>query len=286
MNLLEPLAGDPAFRGVKPRLSSTRVSRVAPITRSGAQPRAIKGLQGMSLRIFPLAHTRIRFSRPNTSPPSPALIALLEMDFSPFFDCEAVLDKITLHVDDGIVEDLNTQDGMRLPLRCVAHDHVTFLYHLAPNRIEVAGRSSSRELGIAIGLTALVQPDGPNRCIPRLSMAWTAALDFTLPLNPGFGQPLTQPIQRSHRPSQLSIGGGGAESQSLVSPSVSRPDALPSLEAAAQNAAVADVPVPGFGITMTFVGPQQPVRAGEEFSWTVFVQHQHQHQRLQHPRAS
>lgn len=268
MNLLESFSGDPALGGVKPRLSALRVSRVAPITQSAEQLRPIKGLQSLSLKIFPAVHTRVRFARPNASPPSPALIALLEVDFSPFFDCEAVLDKIALTVSDGVVEDLNTQDGMRLPLRCVAHDHITFLYRLAPEQLDGATKSSIRNLDITIEVMALVKPDGPDICTPRLSMGWTTTLDFSLPVNPGFGQPMTQPIQRSHRPSQLSIG-GGADAQSLISPSVSRPDALPALEAA--TARSTEVPIPNFGITMTFTGPDRPVHAGDEFSWTVFV---------------
>lgn len=269
MNLLESFGRDPDLGGVKPQLSALRVSRVAPITESVNLPRPIKGLKSLGLKIFPAVHTRVRFARPNASPPSPAVIALLEIDFSPYIECEATLDKISLSATDGIVEDLNTQDGMRLPLRCVAHDHITFLYRLAPEELEtLTSKNSVRNLDITIDVTALVKPDGPGPCKPRLSMGWTTTLDFSLPVNPGFGQPMTQPIQRSHRPSQLSIGGGN-DAQSLISPSVSRPDALPSLEAS--TARSIEVPVPNFGITMTFTGPDHPVHAGDEFTWSVFV---------------
>jgi len=269
MNLLESFGRDPALGGVKPQLSALRVSRVTPATQPQNLPRPIKGLRSLGLKIFPAVHTRVRFARPNAAPPSAALIALLEIDFSPFFECEATLDRISLSVTDGIVEDLNTQDGMRLPLRCVAHDHITFLYRLAPEDLDsVASKILVRNLDITIDVTALVKPDGPEVCTPRLSMGWTTNLDFSLPVNPGFGQPMPQPIQRAHRPSQLSIG-GGTDAQSLISPSVSRPDALPSLEAA--TARSVEVPIPNFGITMTFTGPDHPVHAGEEFTWNVFV---------------
>ncbi|KAB5580663.1 TRAPP trafficking subunit Trs65-domain-containing protein [Coniochaeta sp. 2T2.1] len=268
LNLLESFSGDPALQGIKPRLSALRVSRVAPVTTPADQQRPIKGLQSLTLKIYPAVHTRVRFARPNTTPPSPALIALLEVDFTPFSDCESVLDKITMSVTDGQVEDLNTQPGLSLPLACVAHDHVTLLYRLTPSELDIISRNPTRDLDISISVRILLSP---NLCTPTLTMAWTTTLDFTLPVNPGFGQPITQPIQRSHRPSQLSIGSSNIspESQSLISPRVSRPDALPSLEAsAARNT---EVPLPEFGITMTFTAPDRPVRAGEEFAWSVFV---------------
>lgn len=268
MNLLESFATDPLLGGTRPQLSAQRVSKVAPLTKPKDALHRISGLQTLKLKIFPVLHTRVRFSRPNTTPPSAAMIALLEVDFTPYFDCEAALDKLALGVTDGTVEDLNTQEGMSLPLSCVAHDHLTFLYKLAPQQRDIVSRNLARDLIITIEVLVLVRPDGPNPCTPRLTMTWTTALDFTPPVNPGFGQPKTTPIQRSHRPSQLSIS-GGVDSQPLVSPSVIRPDALPSLEAA--TARPLESAIPDFGITMTFTGPSKPVLLGEEFVWTVFV---------------
>ncbi|KAK4128198.1 hypothetical protein N657DRAFT_638619 [Parathielavia appendiculata] len=269
MNLLESFANDPLLGGVAPRLSAQRVSKVAPLTKPKDALHRINGLQTLKLKIYPVLHTRIRLSRPNTITPSASLIALLEVDFTPYFDCEAILDKLTLSVTDGTAEDLSPKEGMSLPLSCVAHDHLTFLYKLAPQQRDIVSRTLARDLLITLEVLVLVRPDGePNRCTPRLAMTWTTALDFTSPVNPGFGQPKTTPIQRSHRPSQLSIS-GGVDSQPLVSPSVIRPDALPALEAAT---APGPVPaLPDFGITMTFTGPTRPVRLGDEFAWTVFV---------------
>jgi hypothetical protein len=269
MNLLETFANDPLLHGVMPRLSAQRVSKVAPLTKPKDALHHISGLHTLKLKILPVLHTRVRFSRPNTTPASASMIAMLEVDFTPFFDCEAALDKITLGVTDGTVEDLNTQDGMRLPLSCVAHDHLTFLYKLAPQQSDLVKKNLARDLVITIEVLVLVRPnDEPNPCTPRLVMTWTTAIDFTPPVNPGFGQPKTTPIQRSHRPSQLSIS-GGVDSQPLVSPSVIRPDALPTLEAA--TAPPLTAALPDFGITMTFTGPAHPVRLGEEFAWSVFI---------------
>lgn len=262
-NLLESFSGDAALEGVKPRLSALRVSRVAPVTRPQDLMNHIRALQQLELKIFPVVHTRIRFSRPNTAPSSAAVIALLEVDFTSYFDCEVSLDKIEMSIPDSTVESLNDDAGMQLPLSCVSHDHITFLYHIAPHELDVTPKNPTRDLAITISATAHVVP---GRCTPSLTMSWTTNLDFTTPVNPGFTPTTGSGIQRSHRPSQLSITGLAVHP--LKSPSITRPDALPALEAATNNT---DAVLPELGITMTFSGPSDPVHPGDVFSWTVYV---------------
>lgn len=262
LNLLESFARDPLLAGVKPQLSAMRVTRVAPATQTTKDSFPIlKGLHNLSKKIYPAVHTRVRFARPNTIPPSPAIIALLEVDFTPYFDCEVAVNKVTLEIPDGQVEDLNDTTGLSLPLRCVAHDHITLMYRLAPKESDVPSKSHNRELSLSIECIALIKPE---TCTPKLHMAWSTVLDFTLPVNPGFGTGATKPFRRSHRPAQLSIDG-----MSFVSPSVSRPDSIPSLEAATDRSV--EMNIPEFGITMTFITQNGPVYPGEEFVWTVFV---------------
>lgn len=264
LNLLDAFARDPLLGGIKPRLSATRVSRVAPATQIGKESfPMLKGLRNLSKKVYPAVHTRIRFSRPNAIPPSPAIIALLEIDFTPYFDCEIAVDKVSLTLPDGQIEDLNDSTGLGLPLQCVAHDHITLMYRLAPKESDIPSRTPNRELSISIECTALVN----DSCKPKLRMAWSTVLDFTLPVNPGFGTGVTKPFQRSHRPTQLSIGDGA----SFVSPSVARPDSIPSLEAAESRSLAIETTIPEFGITMTFTADHKPVYPGDEFVWTVFV---------------
>jgi hypothetical protein len=259
-NLLDSLGDDLDLGGVKPRLSALRVSRVAPVTHPKDLMTPVRALPSLTLRIFPVVHTRVRFSRPNSVPTSIALIALLEVDFTASFDCKILLKKISLSVAGVAVENLNEVAGTKLPFTCIAHDHVTFLYRLVPQELDPLSKGPTRDLDITIEAVAQVLP---GVCIPRLSMAWSTPLDFTLPVNPGFGA-ARQPIQRSHRPSQLSISGN----ESLTAPAVSRPDSLPSLEAAATRT---EATIPDLGITMTFAGPSTPIYAGDIFSWTVYV---------------
>jgi hypothetical protein len=264
LNLLESFGNDPYLNGIQPRLSALRVSRVAPLTQQTKdllQP--IKSSpKELSFRISPAVHSRIRFARPNTTPPSPAIIAMLEVDFTSFFNCEIMLTSITLVVPDGEVEELTSQPAMALPMSCVAHDHITFLYHISPREADLVSRAPTRDLNINISATALEQP---GICTPKLTMAWTTTLDFTLPVNPGFGSAMPA-IQRAHRPSQLSIN----NMTSLIAPAVARPDALPLLEAATNKT---EATIPDLGITMTFTAPplSKKIYPGDVFSWSIFV---------------
>ncbi|KAM0347081.1 hypothetical protein ACHAPU_005020 [Fusarium lateritium] len=263
-NLLESFGSDAALGGVKPRLSALRVSRVTPVTRSQDVTKHIRALPQVEHRIFPIAHTRIRFSRPTTAPTSSVIIALLEVDFSSHFECEVSLDQIELSILDATVENLNNDAAMELPLTCVSHDHITFLYRIAPRQHDVTVKNPMRELDIKISATAHIVP---GRCTPGLAMGWTTQLDFTLPVNPGYGSAASGTgIVRAHRPSQLSITGQAVHP--LISPSITRPDALPSLEAAANST---ETSVTELGITMTFTGPSKPVYPGQVFSWTVYI---------------
>ncbi|KAG9249892.1 TRAPP trafficking subunit Trs65-domain-containing protein [Emericellopsis atlantica] len=265
-NLLESFGSDPLLNGVKPRLSALRVSKVAPLTRQQDLMQHIRAMQQLKLDIHPILHARVRFTRPNTAPATPAVIAMLEADFTPFFECKVTIDKIHLSVSETTIKDLTDVEGIALPLPCVKHDQVTFLYHITPLDADaLSGRNATRDLDISISATAALIP---GICTPTLNMSWTASVDFTTPVNPGFGPtPGTSSIQRAHRPSQLSIGGGQAVT-SLKSPSVTQPDALPSLEAATTRS---EKNIPDLGVTMSFTAPITPIHVGERFSWSVYI---------------
>ncbi|PNP49263.1 hypothetical protein THARTR1_09978 [Trichoderma harzianum] len=266
LNLLESFSNDFALNGVKPRLSALRVSRVAPVTRQQDFMTRLRTLPQLSIKVFPVLHTRIRFSRPNTIPLSRSIVALLEIDFTSHFECEALLNSIRLTSPNGTVENLNDEAGLSLPLSCVSHDHITLLYHIQPQQTETSlPRDTSGSLEISIAASVLVIP---GVCTPSLTMSWTTALDFSLPVNPSFGTASESGIQRAHRPTQLSIGSVAQVITHLKSPSAIRPDALPTLEASTNRT---EASIPDLGITMSFTVPSTPVHPGDIFSWTVYV---------------
>ncbi|KYK58189.1 hypothetical protein DCS_05202 [Drechmeria coniospora] len=276
-NLLESFSGDPALEGVKPRLSAVRVSRVAPVATQQDLMTHLRALGQLTLPIFPVLHARIRFSKPNTSPPSSAIVALLDLDFGSHFDCEVSLDDVKLFAPDASVESLSDDAAMRLPLRCVSHDHVTFVYLIKRHEFGVNPRLQMGNLDISIAASVHVVP---GTCVPRLSLNWSAILDFSTPVNPNFSTSTDTGISRSRRPSQLTIGNGGGMTP-LKSPSVTQPDALPALEASSNQT---EASLPDLGITMCFTGPSEPIRPGEVFSWSVYVVNRSNEKATQPPR--
>jgi hypothetical protein len=268
INLLEAFSDDPEMGGIKPRLSALRISRVTPAIQASIELlRPLKNISRQSVRVFPAINARVRYSRPNTTPTNPSVIASLDVDITPFANCEITLREVNLKINGGSVEDLNIVSGMTLPVTTLPQDDLTFLYRLLPDDLDATAKSQVRILEISITATANVSAV----CQPRILMQWTTSLDFTPPVNPGFGH-ATQPIQRPHRPAQLSIGGGSAfETPTASSLAVTRPDALPSIDVTtrhSRNSSIAD-----FGVTMTFSGPTAdiPIYAGVPFVWSVFI---------------
>jgi hypothetical protein len=253
--------------GIKPRLSALRVSRVTPITQTARDlMRPLKNISRKTVKVFPAINARVKYSRPNTTPQNPAIIVSVDLDITPFANCQIVLRKVELRMNGGSVEDLNAISGMVLPITCLPQDDITFLYRLIPDELDTTDKLQIRTLEISITATAMLSTD----CQSQISMNWTTTLPpVTPPVNPGFGHP-TQPIQRANRPAQLSISSPAEVSQNIASLAAIRPDALPSVEIQTshqRNPSVAD-----FGVTMTFTSNQKtPIRPGLPFVWSVFI---------------
>jgi hypothetical protein len=267
MNLLEAFSDDPALGGIKPRLSALRVSRVTPVTQAARDlMRPLKNISRQSIKVYPAINARVRYSRPNTTPTNPSVMASLDVDITPFAGCEITLGIVELSITGGYVQDLSDMPGLVLPITCLPHDDVTFLYRLLPDDLD-GNKSQIRALNISIIATANLS----EVCRPQISMHWTTSLDFTAPVNPGFGNP-AQPIQRPHRPAQLSIGGSSFENVATVpSLAISRPDALPTNDITIRHQR--NPSIPDFGVTMTFKGPSpdDPIYPGRPFVWSVFI---------------
>ncbi|PHH70625.1 hypothetical protein CDD82_7009 [Ophiocordyceps australis] len=262
-NLLQSFVHDAQLAGASPpHLSALRVSRVTPLTGHQEAASRLRALPQLKLPIFPVIHTRVRFSRPNVAPASATIVSLLEVDLTAHFECEVLLDKVSLLSPDASVESLD-QAPMKLPLACHAHDHISFLHVIKPTQSPDRPRPVSSTLDISLSAVVKVSP---AVCEPRLSIKWSTALDFTTPVNPSFA-PSETGIRRPRRPSQLSIGSATAETP-LRSQGSMQPDALPALEASATRSEAA---IPDLGITMSFTRPCTPIYPGDVFSWTVYV---------------
>ena len=229
--------------------------------------RPLKNISRQSIKIYPAINARVRYSRPNNTPTNPSVIASLDIDMTPFAGSEITLRKVELSISGGNVEALDDVPGLRLPICCLPQDDVTFLYRLLPDDLDLTNKSQIRALDISIVATANLC----DVCQPQISMHWTTSLDFTPPVNPGFGN-ATQPIQRPHRPAQLSIGSSSFEIAPTVSSlAISRPDALPANDITIHHQR--NPSIPDFGVTVTFTGPSsdEPMYPGVPFIWSVFI---------------
>ncbi|TEY74211.1 hypothetical protein BOTCAL_0075g00130 [Botryotinia calthae] len=270
LNLLEAFSGDTYLNGIKPRLSALRVARVAPaaqIIRDLARP--FKNISRQSIKVYPAINARVRYSRPNGTPNNTSVIASLDIDITSFVNCEIILTDIQLKVYGGQVQNLNQIPGLALPITCRPQDDISFLYRILPDDVDVTNKSQIRAIDISITASANVTAV----CKPQIVMQWSTSLDFTPPINNGFGQP-TKPIQRPHRPSALSIGATFDSIPTIPSLAINHPDALLTIEATTptrphhrhQNS------VPDFGVTMTFSSPStSPIYPGHPFIWSIFI---------------
>jgi hypothetical protein len=266
MNLLEAFSEDPAMGGTKPRLSALRVSQVRPPSQATSELlRPLKNISRQSVKIYPAINARVRYSRTSTISINSSVVASLDIDITPFASCKITIEKVELEVSGGSVKDLNVISGVTLPITCLPSDALTFLYKLAADYMDPTIKSQIRVLDIAIVATAHLS----KVCQPVITMRWATSLDFTPPVNPGYGLP-TQAIQRAHRPAHLSIG-SATETPTISTLASTRPDALPSIDITTRQ--TRDSNVPDFGVTMTFTAPSAdtPIYPGIAFTWSVFI---------------
>lgn len=268
LNLLEAFSHESTSEVVKPHLSALRVSRVAPVNQAVKDlQRPLKNISRQTLRVYPAINARVRYSRPTTTPKNPCVITSLDIDITPYANCAITLEEVKVTMSGGFVEDLNHVQGLSLPIDCRPQDDVTFLYRVEPDGMDLINKSQLRTLDISVtAVVGLVE----GICQPKISMNWTTSLDFTPPVNPGYGPP-TQPIVRQHRPSQLSLGSSFDNVPTVSSFAAGRPDSLPPMELAARQERMSSIP--DFGVTMTFTGPSahDAIWPGKRFNWSVFV---------------
>ncbi|RDW94578.1 hypothetical protein BP5796_00341 [Coleophoma crateriformis] len=268
LNLLEAFSNELVLGSVKPHLSALRVSRVAPLTQAAKDlRRPLKNMSRRTFRVYPAINARVRYSRPSTTPKTPCVITSLDVDITPYANCTITLTEVNVTMSGGFVEDLNHVQGLSLPIDCRPQDDVTFLYRVEPDGMDLTNRSQLRTLEISVlAVVDLVE----GVCQPIISMKWTTSLDFTPPVNPGYGPP-TQPIVRQHRPSQLSLGSSFDNIPTVSSFAAGRPDSLLSMEFTTRQERTSSIP--DFGVTMTFTGPsaENTIYPGKRFNWSVFV---------------
>lgn len=272
LNLLESLQDDPALRGIEPRLSALRVSRVIYTAQHiKPQSRPLTRIAQRSFPAMPALSARIHYNRSNVNSNKPIVIASLDIETAPFLESDISLEKVRTRMTEGSAEDLAMDQTITLPMRCQPRDAAVFLYRLTPFDSfadQPTVTSDARTLDIVINATVLVSAT----CRPHIEMRWKTAVDFSTPLNPSYGSP-GQSLQRNNRPASLPVS--SSNDSKLVA---SAPAQAANLPNTAEANGHEPPPRTDFGITVTFTGPTE-VYVGKPFRWDIFVVNRSSHPR-------
>ncbi|KZF22301.1 hypothetical protein L228DRAFT_268776 [Xylona heveae TC161] len=264
LNLFESLRNDSGTAGA-PRLSATRVSRVAPVSRPsrGVVRQLINNPR--SFPVVPAMTSRVRYSKLHPQLPRPIIIASLSFDIAPYAEYEIRFEKVDVDLIGGSAEALDHPNKDVMPLICHAKDEVSFLYRLTSENS--FGNSSDpystvRSLEITVSSVALVSEE----CRPRVTMKWKATVDFSVPLNPTLGgqHQLMQSVHRPRSvPSAPSLAATLAQGPLGKVPTLG-PDPSETVQPPWSTTAAS------LGLIFTFSGPEK-VYVGERFRWDIVI---------------
>lgn len=249
LNLLQSFESDVAMKGITPRLSALRISKIAPTGPVAKElVRPIQTGQRRLFRALPALIWRIRYSKVQTPLSDMSLMASLDLEVAYVTGCRIRIEEITLTMRGGKVNVIADHGGKHV----VGHpgDQLTYLYKLTPE-LDLDGApvfgNEGHLLNLDIKAKVLVSDD----CLPTVTIGWETAVDFTAEQN-------TSLIKAAHRLSNPTA-------QSLKPPN---PDALPTHEP--NNKEVSDPSNKLIHVTITISGPSH-VQVGDMFHWDVFI---------------
>lgn len=264
LNLLDSLKDEPSLHGIGPRLSASRLSRIASTdqdTTSGDQK--LKVLPQLAFRAIPAVTARVRYSKCSAHPNQPTVFASLDIETAPFFDNDIVITAIKMVLPDGSATNLTTK-SLNFPITCRPKDNPIFLFHLVPNEDPhdlTHTNRTSKILHIAVEANVVVS----ETCRPRIEMRWKTGVDFSIALNPSYGAS-GQSLQRKQRPASLPVI-SATGNKSETPPSGNDADSAGKVPAPGRRLTTS---INDLGITLTFTAPGE-ARVGEPFFWDVFV---------------
>ncbi|PLN81511.1 TRAPP trafficking subunit Trs65-domain-containing protein [Aspergillus taichungensis] len=256
-NILQPLSGDKSLKRKDPFLPASRLLRVVPAQYSENPIYNVQQESGHPIRVVPAASARIRYVRLNSFSGQPATIASLDLEVTPYLNCDVVFDKADLRMSDGTVELMSNAPGLVPPIQCRPRDNITLMYKLTPEYgPDPNPTTTAMACFLDISLEAVIKLSEDNG--PRILMQWRTNVDFSMALNPNFGGP-SQALQRIRRPSSLS----------MVPPIQTTPlgGAPPPSRGSLRERAYSTVDQ---GVSISFSGPTR-VEVGKAFSWDVFI---------------
>ena len=259
-NVFESLKQMPALRSDPPYLPVSRLDRVLPDAPNEGGISKIRHTSARSIPVVQAVSARIRYSRLDPSANQANTIACLDFEVTRFINLTVDLEAASVELSHGSVEALMPQT---LPMSCRPRDVVTLVYRLLPaqslqppsllpSTIPVGNGPTPDVISIETQVTIPVS----DTCKAKISMAWSANIDLSAPLNPNFGPP-GQSLHRANRPHSLPISVLGSNNTAMSPSSTPRTSVLW-----------------GNSLTVSFSGPTTPVELGKTFVWKVLVVNQ------------
>ncbi|KAF2735208.1 hypothetical protein EJ04DRAFT_534376 [Polyplosphaeria fusca] len=249
LNLLQPFENDPALAGTHPRLSSLRISKIAPTAPLARElVRPIHTGQRRLFRALPALIWRIRYSKVPASLSDASLIASLDLEVAHVTGYNITIDDVKISMRGGTVKSIaGHEESSRIYKPA---DQMTYLYKLTPD-LAADGTpkygADGHILNLKIGAKVLIS----EQCRPKISIEWKTAVDFSVDHNENL-------VRAAHRLSNPSAH---------APLKADNPDSLPSHDT---NIKEEDDGNKVINVTLTLSGPAQ-VHVGEPFRWDAFV---------------
>ncbi|KIW01311.1 uncharacterized protein PV09_07347 [Verruconis gallopava] len=237
INLLAPLAGDPALKGVKPKLLISGMYRNPTTPAVSELQRKLRSGSRRLFRSAPAFLWRLRFTNSPAITERRATIVSLDLEITPFAGSDVCLEHVRLDLQKGKVETMCSP----LPMQCKPGDQVTLLYKLWPGSKEDLSSLGGNlpTLNVEIAGTVLVS----EMCIPKIRFTWATPIEL----------PSTRPSSRAgaNRDPPKPLG-----PDSFVTP--------PEQYTANDTTAITN------GVVISITGPPK-VTVGKHFTWELFV---------------
>jgi len=210
---------------------------------------------------MPAITARVRYSKASNIGGKNAIIASLDIETAAFVNTEISLQKIEMHLSEGITKNLGQDLSPMLPMTCKPRDCTTFLFRLTPDENSLNDTnfaSNSQSLDVSIDGIVLAS----DTCLPQIEMRWRTTVEFSSALNPSFGAP-NQSLQRNKRQANITMSQAVSNEIGIPAPGQEGEEGnAPRKERATSGT--------GLGISITFTAPAE-VYIGEPFNFDVFV---------------
>lgn len=257
-NLLEAFARDPALRGIKPHLSASRITKVAPapsVERDLLRP--LQNASRLTFRALPALAWRIRYTKSYAPVSDLSIFASFDFEVTGMAGYSLTLNEVELSLSDGRVETCGHILGPDTENIYKSGDQVALLYKLIPNNVskDYTVPMNIHALDVRIRAKVLLSEE----CQPEVAIDWRTNVDIAHVLKSKLKVPDHLLGRSAHHRNLSSIG--------PASPSKAPgPDSLPYMEGGHP-----EVQAPGdIEVAVTIVGPER-VYVAEPFVWDVFI---------------